>query len=775
MQLQEWHETLGKREIEVLALISDGLSNGEIAQKLFLSIETVKWYNKQIFSKLGVSNRIQAANQAREHQILSSRPVSKTSEEHKGKTNLPAQLTSYVGREKEISEINRLLQSARLVVLTGAGGSGKTRLAIEVGQTVIQNYPDGVWMVDLSTIADLAYVPNAIASTLQINASSNTPVAELIKRYLLRKQLLLIIDNFEHLLAQAPTLTAILTAAPGVTILVTSRERLNVYGENEYPVPPLSLPPREGSEESGKYQEFESVKLFLDRVRAVQPGLSIGQEEMASIARICVRLDGLPLAIELAAPQIKVFPLAIIEKRLLNDLDALAEGPRDFPARQRTLRATLEWSLNLLSETERRLFIRLAVFNGGGTLKAIEEVCGRELGADVPGLLTALVEKNLITPSERRDGELYFKLLETVREFNLELLGALNEDQELFRLHAEYFVKLAEKADDEIRGTAHEYWFKRLRSEQNNLRSALAWSFDHNELDLGNRLAGALDYYWYYNGLAAEGRRWTDLALERAGDAAPELQAAVLLTAGNLSYALNDLEKSEEFLQKALKFYNQMGDERKAAWSSIYLGMASIESADRIDEGLDLVQQCVTKFRQLGDKAGEAQALNILGELARVDGDYGAAKIYYEECLELVKQSGERIREAIQYENLGVVAYHHKDYDLAQDYLKKGLVLFLEMGAPFGLATILGSLAGPTASLGYPKRAARLLGASNAQLETLGIDQQPADQVEVKLFIENTRDELGEEEFSKAWAEGQKMTIQEAVEYALQDHALETE
>jgi len=774
MQELEWQDKLSKRETEVLALLAAGLSNKEIAQKLFLSIETVKWYNNQIYSKLGVSNRTQAANQARARQIAISKPGPKAAEEWKANTNLPAQLSSYVGREKERSDLIGLLQAARLVVLTGTGGSGKTRLAIEVGHTVVHNYPDGVWLVDCSSVREPAQVALAIASALKENRSSITSALNRIKRYLLRKQMLLIIDNFEHLLAEAPTLTEILAAAPEITMLVTSRERLNVTGEHEYAVPPLSLPSPDGREEPEKLKEIESIKLFIDRVKAVKPNINLGSQDLVCIARMCVRLDGLPLAIELAAPQVKVFPVATIEQRLLIDLNSLPEGPRDLPARQRTLRATLEWSLKLLSEPQRHLFIRLAVFNGGGTLKAIEEVCGRGLATDVPSLLTALVEKNLVTPVEGRDGELYFKLLETVRQFSVEWLDTLNNDQDTHRLHAEYFVKLAEKAADEIRGANHTNWFKRLRSEQDNLRSALAWSFAHNELDFGGRLAGALTYYWTYNGLAAEGRRWTELALQRVGDATPELQAGVLLSAGILSSHLNDFEKSKGSLQKAHTLYKQLGNERKAAWCLMYLGFASIESADGMQQGVELVRACMARFHQFGDQGGEAMASIVLGEIARVAGDYAAAKNYYEEGLILVKQSGERLREAMFLENLGFVANHAKDYELAQDYIKKSLVIFLDMGSPMGILSILGGLSGPIAALGYPKKAARLLGAANARLETLGADDSPADQVEIRLSIQNLRAELGEEEYANAWAEGQKLTYQEAAEYALQDQALET-
>jgi predicted ATPase/class 3 adenylate cyclase/DNA-binding CsgD family transcriptional regulator len=763
-----WQEALRPREIEVLGLISDGLSYREIAQKLHLATGTVKWHKKQIFAKLGVSSRMQAVKKARELQLLDPQPTP-AEEGERLLSNLPAQLSSYVGREKEIAEIKELLQSARLVVLTGAGGTGKTRLALQVASELVGKYRDGVWLVELAAVREAGRVPQAIANVLKVTARSDTLLVEGLKRYLKRKHLLLLIDNFEHVLEVAPLMGEILAAAPQVTILATSREQLNVYGEQEYPVHPLEVPEVKGRETEEQILSYDAVELFVQRARAAQPGFNPEEEQLAAIARICVRLDGLPLAIELAAPQVKIYPLSLLAQRLEDSLNALSSGPRDLPERQRTLRATLEWSYELLEEEERTLFARLAVFRGGATLEAIERICGKGLSGSVFDALTSLVDKNLVTPREGRDGELHFGKLETVREYGQEKLIANQEAEQINMLHAAYFSDLAEQASEEFSSAKHTYWFARMQAEKYNLSAALSWSIKNQEHEYGLRAVAAIGDYWYYYGFAAEGRRWAELALENSEHASPALRAGALLAAGNFCLNLNDLQRGKVFLNEALNLYRQLGDERHAAWGLILLGATGLETPAEIQHSFESVQEALAVVRKFGDKGGMTRALNVLGELARLKGDYEAAKSYYEECLALAKETGERLREAIQLTNLGFIAYHKKDYQLAEQIHRDGLLIYSEMDANYGLATHLGSLAGPTAALGRPQRAARFLGASNAELESLGTNQQPADQGEIKLYIDAVQQALGQDAFQEAWEEGQRMTFQEAIAYALSD------
>jgi non-specific serine/threonine protein kinase len=764
-----WKESFSLREIEVLRLIADGLTNREISQKLHLSTETVKWYNKQIFPKLGVSNRTHAVKKAVELELLDPDKSSPSAVKPRLLSNLPAQLTSYIGRKVEIADTKELLMKHRLVVLTGPGGTGKTRLATQVAGDLVGNYRDGVWLVELASISDPAQVLNAIANVLSVSESNKVSLANVLKHYLGNKHLLLLIDNFEHLLDAASLVGNLLADAPGVAVLATSRERLHLYGEQEYPVLPLDLPDVQRPESSEQLLNYDAIKLFIDRAKAAKPGFLLNEDQIPAVVRICELLDGLPLAIELSAPLVKIFLPSVIAERLEESLDALPSGPRDIPARQRTLRATLDWSYNLLQEDEKDLFARLAVFNGGGILDAVEYISAGQSSRNVLDTLNSLVHRNLIIPREGCDGEMYFTMLETIRELNKERLCDGGKEEAVCRLHAEYYTDLAELASMEYCSPKHKYWFARLQAEQDNLRSAFAWSTGDNGAHMSLRLAAALRDYWYYYGFAKEGLRWADLALEHADQPPPALRAAALNAAGENYKKIGDLQRAKDFLSEALQIYRQLGDERNAAWSLAFLCTANTGSADEIHLGFGMAQESLAIFRKLNDLGGMTRVYNNLGELARMSEEYDTAKCYYEKCLELTKATGERLREAIQYANLGVVAYHKSDYQLAERLTKRGLSIFLEMNANYGLIYHIGALAGPALGIGQPVRAARLLGASNSGLEILGTGYQPADKPEIKLFFDEAHQVLDKKVFLEAWQEGQRMTIQEAADYALSD------
>jgi len=760
-------ERFSEREIEILRLMTEGLSNREISQQLALSPETVKWYNKQLFSKLGVTSRTRAVAAAAEYGLLKAPHASAADQGAVRRSNLPAQVTSYVGRTREIAEVKQLLKSSRLVVLTGAGGTGKTRLALQVAGELQGHYREGIWLAELANISQPDLVAGAISRVFDLDIPGDASLVDGLKRFLAPKHVLLLLDNFEHLLSAAPLVGELLAAASQLTVLATSRERLHVYGEQEYSVQPLQLPDLGQASSGESLLDNEAVDLFIQRARAAQPLLTLDDGELSASARICVRLDGLPLAIELAASQARIYPPSVLAERLEGSLKTLPSGPRDAPARQRTLRATLEWSHQLLREDEQTLFARLSVFRGGGTLESIERVCGHGLAGPAAEALASLVEKNLVLPREPRDSDLRFAMLETIREYAAERLELRGEAARMQNVHASHFTELAEQACREFRTSRNRYWMGRLRAENDNLRAALGWSLKGGEAGLAMRMAAALRDHWHYNGLAAEGLRWAELALERSVDIAPTVRAGALATAGDLSYVHNDLERSRNLHEQALALYHEAGDERQVAWCKASISTNYIQTPDEIRQGLALAQEALDKFRELGDRPGEAWALNMLGELARVDGDIETAKRYYEECLETVKETGERVREALTYENLGVVAYHQHEPEVAANLIKQSLILFRELGTPYGVATALGSLAGPMAALGRARRAAQLMGASATYLESIGVEQQPADQPEIRLFLEAVRRALSEEEFQSAWEAGQRMTIQEAVSYAL--------
>jgi non-specific serine/threonine protein kinase len=768
-QTNKWVESFSFRELEVLQLVSNGLSNREIAQKLHLSIETVKWYNRQLFMKLGVNNRTQAANKAVELELLVSDQTSPKQETQPYPGNLPAQLTSYIGRKKEIGEVKELLKNNRLVVLTGAGGSGKTRLALQVAEELQGSYRDGVWLVELANVRDPSLVLQSIANVLAITESTETTLGEVLKRSLSRKHLLLLIDNLEHLLLSAPLIGELLAAAPQLSVLGTSRERLHIYGEQEYPIHPLKLPDLNKSRTSEELKSVEAIALFIRRARANHPDMALDDEMLEDISRICVRLDGLPLAIELCAPMVKMFPISVIAERIEKDLDVIPSGSRDLPARQQTLIKTIQWSYNLLKEDEKRLFERLAIFTGGGTLRAIENVCGEDISGNIANLLSALVNKNLVLARERRDGEIHFGLLETIRHFNQERLIPKGEFESLSKLHANYFTQLAEKARDEFSTPNHKYWFLHLKVEQDNIRSAMNWALQTSDPDIRIRLAPALHEYWNYYGFARECLRWNKKVLKNQGSTSPALWALVLKATGNLSNHINEFETGKTLLVQALKIFQELDDETNEAWALTYIGFAHIDRREDIPTGLDYSKRGFGIFKKLNDLGGMAHALNVLGELYRTQGNLKEAKSCYQDCLQLVEESGELVREAIQFGNLGIIAFEEKQYQLSEQLIKQALNRFLELDANYGLSYHIGGLAGPTLALGKPLRAARILGASVAGLDSLESTYQLADQSMMDNFSKETLTALDKQAFREAFEEGQRMTIKEAVAYALRD------
>jgi predicted ATPase/DNA-binding CsgD family transcriptional regulator len=763
---QSWYEPLNQRESQILSLISEGYSNREIAHQLSLSLDTIKWYNKQLYSKLGVSSRTQASAAAREHRLLVAQSPAPVEEKALPEHNLPQIPTSFIGRQHEIAEIKQLLQKFRLVVLTGAGGSGKTRLALQVAAQLAGNFPDGAWLVELAPLSEPEMVPNAIADTLGVSQRGETALLEKIVHFLRPRRLLLVLDNFEHLLPAAQLVGALIASAPQIKIMATSRERLNVYGEQEYPVQPLGFPDMEQTISAEQLRQYESASLFLDRAKAVKQDFLLHPGETTALARICVHLDGLPLALELAASRVKLFSLTALEARLSNRLSLLTGGARNLPERQRTLRDTIDWSYNLLKGGERRLFARLAVFRGGATLEAVERICGQNLPPDLLPTLSSLVDKSLVQAHEGIDGEMRFGMLETIREYALERLASESDSPGINNLHGAYFASLAETAAAEIRGRNQKYWFARLHSEYDNLRTALTWSLNSDEIDSGLRLAAALRDYWYYTGASTEHQFWTDLALKRMQDAPPALQAGVLVSASLLGVMRKDGGKGEGLLQRAVDLYLQQGDVGNATWAKMFLSAQPRTEEPGYDQRVSLCQESLEVFRRTGDLAGQAQTLNILGEYARVNLDLEAAEDYYQQCLEIVAQTGERMREGILYVNLGFIAYHQGRYRKALQLMRDFLRIMEDFKIDYGLMTAIASMSGPLAALGQPERAARLLAAAEAQLEAKGSSHQSTDTPEIEVYRRAILEQLGEAPFRAAWEEGSHMTLQQMLDLA---------
>jgi predicted ATPase len=578
-----------------------------------------------------------------------------------------------------------------------------------------------------------------------------------------------VMDNFEHLLDAAPSVGTILSSAPGITVLVTSRERLHIYGEYEYPVVPLALPDLSRRESQEQVLRYDALRLFFQRAQAVRPGLHMDAVQTAAAVQICTQLDGLPLALELAAIQAKIYTLPQLAEQLNNKLTNLPGGPRDLPARQRTLRATIEWSYSLLSSQEKILFARLAIFRGGATLEAIEDVCQDAQLAHIREHLTSLVDKNMIAPREGRDGELHFTLLETIREYALEHLQSSGELAWLLPKHAAYFAGLAERADAEIRGARQSHWFARLRAERENVRAALDWAFSEADTLDGLRLVAALAYFWYYDGQSIEeARGWANLATERSKNAPPWLAAGVFICAGRIGIASAKGQGGKGKFEEAHRIYQRIGDESRAAWALIYLCSSYFGSEEDARQGIDLCNQGLAYFRKVNDKLGASQALNILGELSRRLGDYEAAKHYYGDCLELSKETGEELRIAMQYSNLSMVAYHQNQPEVMETMAKNSIRLFDQLGSEFGVLTATPTLAGVAVLTRQFEKAARLLGASLTLLENMGARSQPNDQYEIDLYIAELKRLYDEESFQREWAAGAAMSYAQVLAYTLE-------
>jgi predicted ATPase/DNA-binding CsgD family transcriptional regulator len=752
---------LTEREREIVHLIEHGLSNHEIADKLVLTYGTVKWYSRQIYSKLGVSTRAQAIKLIQNLHIAEASTPER--HDHMGnRLRLPPHLTTFIGREQEIAEVRQLLRANRLLTLTGMGGTGKTRLALQVASQSARDFADGVYFVDLAPLSQHELVPKAIAAAVGVMENSNEPVIETLKRALVGQEILLLIDNFEHVLDGAAVVSGLLAAAPRLKVLVTSREALHLSGEQEYPVPPLSLPDA-NILSTQELTQSEAVSLFVQRAQLALPSFAIRADNALTIAQICARLDGLPLAIELAAGRCKLLsPQAMLE-RLNRRLTTLTGGSRDAPQRQKTLRDTIEWSYNLLTESERILFARLAVFQGGRSLEAIEAVCGEGLTITVFDDLASLVEKNLILQKETPMGEPRFVMLETLHEYAWEQLEKSGEAETMRRRHAEYFVELAERVEPELRLAQQSYWFQILEIERDNLHAVLEWSMGGGEVTFGVRLAGALCLFWFARGYHVEGRQWIQQLLGRLDNVPLVYHIKLLYGASHMTYP-HELELATHLSARALRIARDLGDRIGAAWSLIFMSYNMMKEKA---EALATAEEGLSLFRELNHKPGVAQALNIIGEIALFNGDDDRARRAYEECLTVSQETGETRRIRRMFSSLAFLAEHQGDYARAKVLAKQGLQLALEMNNHYDVAFSLAVLAGAIGVTGQPERAAHLLGAWEAVLEKLGAFLLSADKPEYDRNIAAVRAQLDEATFESAWAEGRQMTLEQAVAEAL--------
>jgi predicted ATPase/class 3 adenylate cyclase len=580
------------------------------------------------------------------------------------RNNLPTQPTPLVGRKRELDDILAVLRSpnnVRLLTLTGPGGTGKTRLGLQAAAELTDEFEDGVFFVTLAAIADPALVAPTIARTLGLTESANQPPEELLEGYLSERQTLLLLDNFEHLLESAPLLDALLSSAPNLKILLTSRTPLKLYGENEFPVPPLSLPDPGFLPPVDRLTHYEAVRLFVDRAKAVRPDFALREENALAVVEICRRLDGLPLAIELAAARIKLLPPRAMLDRLGDRLKLLTGGARNLPERQRTLRSAIEWSYELLEEAEKTLFRRLAVFSGGSTLETIEAVCDArgDLPIDVLDGVSSLLDNSLLRQEDGAGEEPRFVMLQTIHEFANERLEASGEAEELRRLHAEYFLALSEEAEPELKGPDQEEWLRKLEAEHNNARAALGWALRRGETERALRLSGALWWFWFVRGYYEEGRRWLEDALDTGGRGSLESRAMALAGVGALALEQDDLDRAQEASEEGLELLlAQKATQRSEA--KLYLlitsGHVALERED-YSRATELFEESLALSREIEHGLGLAASVMSLATVNHEQGDSQRATELYEESLYLFRKRGDKLGLAWCLINLGLVSY----------------------------------------------------------------------------------------------------------------------
>jgi predicted ATPase/class 3 adenylate cyclase len=745
--------------------------------------------------------------------IPSEFPPLRTLESHPN--NLPLQPTPLVGREREVGEVVKRLRSeeVRLLTLTGPGGVGKTRLALQGGADLLEDFEDGVFFVALATITDPQLVPSTIAGPLGVKESAQQSLMESLKSYLHHKHLLLVVDNFEQVLEGAPLVGELAGACPKLKVLTTSRTPLRLYGEHEYSVPPLTLPDPLRPPSVEGLTHYEAVRLFIERARAAKADFSLTNDNAPAVAQICARLDGLPLALELAAARIKLLTPQSMLARLGNRLKLLTGGARDLPERQRTLRSTIEWSYGLLEEGEKVLFGRLSVFVGGHTLEAIEAVCDAEgdLPVDVLDGVESLVDKSLLRKEEGPEGEPRFAMLETIHEFAREKLEENGETESLRKLHARYFLALAEAAEPGLRGPEDAEWLERLEAEHDNMRAALSWVLEQGEVELALRLGGSLWMFWEARGHYSEGRRWLEAALEKTNGASAAARAKALEGFGWLVYRTGEIDRAVVAAEDGLKLSEEagLGDAVAANFLRRLGWMAEVRGHH--ERAKELLEESLRLSRNADDKFGIAAALLMLGSTLGALGDRTREKQLHEEGLALSRELGygstlgillfsegyrlllqgeyERgaglIEEAaalyrergyrggLEYflDNLGWAALLGSDRERARTYYQESLTLCKELGDKIIASESLEGMACIFASEGEAERAARLFGAAEALREAVGYQHEPEEDALREPYLAMAHSQLDEAAWHEAWTGGRAMTLEEAISYALEKNA----
>jgi predicted ATPase/class 3 adenylate cyclase len=682
--------------------------------------------------------------------------------------NLPLQLTSFVGREREIEEVRSLLLGTRLLTMTGPGGAGKTRLALQVAAEVLADFGDGAFFADLSAIADPALVPSAFTVALGVTDTTGRTPLDLLHDHLREKELLLIADNFEQVVVAAPVVERLLAIAPRLKVLVTSRVALSLRGEQEYVIPPLELPTSERFSDLPRLCRLEAVRLFTERAKAALPGFEVTEKNGAAVAQITAKLDGLPLAIELAATRTKLLSPEQVLARLGEGLGILSSKVQTLPERQRTLRGAIAWSYDLLNHAEQRLFARLSVFAGGWTFESGESVCDpTELGLDPLEGLSSLVDNSLVTRTETPDGESRFSMLGTIREFAAEQLRALEEDDVMLQRHARHYLELAREFEPHLTGARQRMWLDRCGHEHANFRSALRWAIDTGDAEGAQLAAGALWRFWQQRGHLAEGRKWFEEILAMpSGQAASTQRSKALAGAGGIAWWQSDQDAVGAFYGEALAIERDLGDPGGIAealfnYAHVAFVGGDIESAGRLfEESLDL-------FRRVGDEAGVARVLSMLAGEKAWRGDWDSSLLKIEEVVAIWRRLGNRFQLADNLATLATAYSRVGRWTEAWSAAHETFEIAVEDDVHVGVAMSLLTLAFLASWEGRDEEAVCLAGASDVLREQLG-GGAPTDFLAFLIGdpVGEARSRLPADVAERAWEDGRRMSMNEAVAYA---------